>query len=69
MSIMTMNMSGYEIEHNDVASERYGDEVLYAGWVPSLGLREAQPEQTGIPPMLAMADVDAFLRKMYASQR
>jgi hypothetical protein len=69
MGVLTMNMSGYEIERGETVETAYGEEVLCAGWVPALALRESQPECATVPPELAAADVDAFLRKMYAWQR
>lgn len=69
MGVLTMNMSSYEIGRDDAAASRYGDEVLCAGWVPVLSMHQARPEQTPMPAELATADVEAFLRKMYACQR
>lgn len=69
MGMLTMNMSGYEIERDDVAEPGYGEEVLCAGWVPALALRESQPERKTMPAELATLDVEVFLRKMYAYQR
>lgn len=69
MGVLTMNMSGYEIERGETAESDYGDEVLCAGWVPTLALREASPEPRVMPAELATMDVETFLRKMYAWQR
>jgi hypothetical protein len=69
MGTFSMNMSSYEIERGENMASGYGDEVLCAGWIPVLGLREAHSEHVEIPPALARMDVDAFLRKMYACQR
>lgn len=69
MGVLTMNMSGYEVEREDVAESRYGNEVLCAGWVPTLALREAEPERATMPAELATVDAEVFLRKMYAYQR
>lgn len=69
MSIVTMDMSSYEIEHSDTGVAEYGDEVMCAGWVPALGLCEAQPEHAETASLAAQMDVDAFLRKMYRWQR
>ncbi|OGT00365.1 MAG: hypothetical protein A3F73_06090 [Gallionellales bacterium RIFCSPLOWO2_12_FULL_59_22] len=63
-----MDMSSYEVERNEAAFD-YGDEVLCAGWVPSLACLQPQAEEKVLPADLAMADIDAFLRKMYACQR
>lgn len=69
MGVLTMNMSGYEIERGEVAESGYDDEVLCAGWVPTLALRESSPESRVMPAELATMDVETFLRKMYAWQR
>jgi len=69
MGTFSMDMSGYEAESGEAMMPGYGDEVLCAGWIPALGLREAQPEHVEIPPALARMDVDAFLRTMYTCQR
>jgi hypothetical protein len=70
----TMSMSGYEIVREAVASEEYGDEVMYAGWNPQLA--SACDQSTGktdrhpaLPCELATVDVDAFLQQMYKCQR
>lgn len=69
MSTFCMDMSSYKIERDNPEASTYSHEVLNAGWVPTLGLREVQSEHAGIPASLADADVEAFLRKMYAHQR
>ncbi len=69
MGVLTMNMSGYEIERDEAAESAYGEDVLCAGWVPALALRESQQEHVAMPAELGTADVEAFLRKMYAWQR
>jgi hypothetical protein len=69
MGVLTMNMSGYEIERDDAEASRYDEEVLCAGWVPTLALREVLPERAMMPAELATVDVEAFLRKMYRCQR
>lgn len=72
MSILTMNMSGYEIQRNEERETEYGEEVLNAGWVPRLALQEVLAlqweNQHSIPADLANVDVHAFLRKMYRNQ-
>ena len=77
MSILTMDMSSYEVERGKATE--YGDEVLDAGWVPALvlaaqwvpmlALQEVHSEHLDVPASMANVDVDAFLCKMYASQR
>lgn len=69
MGTFCMDMSSYEVERDEPITSAYGDEVLYAGWIPALGLHEAHSEHVEMPPALAKVDVDAFLRKMYACQR
>lgn len=69
MSTFCMDMSSYEVERSEAMASDYGDEVLCAGWVPALGLREAHSEHVEMPSTLAKVDVDSFLRKMYACQR
>lgn len=73
MSILTMNMSGYEIQRNEEREAEYGEEVLNAGWVPRLAQQEVLAlqweNQHSIPSDLANVDVYAFLRKMYRNQR
>ncbi|HLP98034.1 MAG TPA: hypothetical protein VK149_06285 [Sideroxyarcus sp.] len=71
---IVMNMSGYEIEREEVAVERYGDEVMQAGWNPQLSLASAYPtarieRRPALPAGLENVDVDAFLQKMYEFQR
>jgi hypothetical protein len=70
---IVMNMSGYEIEREEVAVEGYGDEVMYAELIPQLVLvddsRVAEVgKRTELPAGLANVDVDAFLKKMYEYQ-
>ena len=84
MSIVTMSMSEYTIEPDDSMAvgqanlshgdgTQYGDEVLYAGWNPSLALQQHIYTETSqivaMPRELATADVESFLNKMYAYQR
>jgi hypothetical protein len=72
MAIM-MNMSGYEIEREEVAIEEYGDEVMCAGWNPQLALvgdrHVAEMDKHAVfPRELANVDVETFLQKMYKYQ-
>ena len=73
MSIVTMNMNDYEVERDDSMAEEYGDEVLCAGWNPSLALQQhtytERSHPAAMPLDLVAADVDLFLKKMYAYQR
>jgi hypothetical protein len=69
---IVMNMSSYEIERVEEVVESYGDEVMYAGWNPQLAQTEVAhiaPAHPAFPPSLGEADIEAFLRKMYANQR
>jgi len=71
---ITMNMSGYEIEREDDATEEYGDEVMCAEWNPQLALIHAElgvPDatHTAFTRELADLDVDTFLKKMYEYQQ
>lgn len=68
MSVLTMDMSSYEVERCETTASGYGDEVLNAGWVPALGLREVGAEHVEMPSVPRIMDVDAFLRKMYRFQ-
>jgi len=73
MSIVTMDMCEYEIERNDSQAEKYGDEVLYAGWNPDLALQERIYDEinqpAAMPLKLVSVDVESFLKEMYAYQR
>lgn len=73
MSIINMNMSSYEVQQVDSRAVDYGDEVLCAGWVPSLALHQSLPQdwenKSAMPANLANVDADLFLRRMYAHQR
>ena len=73
MSIVTMNMSDYEIEQDGSKIEEYGDEVLCAGWNPSLALQQhtdtERSHTSAMPRELAAIDINIFLKKMYACQR
>jgi len=69
MGTFNMDMSSYEIERGNARATDYGDEVLCAGWIPSLATHQPHPEETALPADFAAVDVDAFLRKMYVFQR
>lgn len=69
---IVMDMSSFEIERVEEVSEGYDAEVMYAGWNPQLALAEVAhiaPAHPAFPPSLGEADIEAFLRKMYANQR
>ncbi len=69
-----MNMDGYEIECKPDTREEYGDDVMYAGYLPQLvATCEKHVNESGknmsVPGELASVDVDAFLQMMYKFQR
>ncbi|MFA6203222.1 MAG: hypothetical protein WC710_08575 [Gallionella sp.] len=63
MSIVTMNMSSYEIERSDL-SLRPADEMP----CPQLRMHIADAEPVTLPHCLVALDVDALLLKMDADQ-
>ena len=70
MSTITMDMSSYEVEPDSAANDEYGVEVLNAGWSPELALQPLHPsEHHELPRSLVIADVTAFINKMYVYQR
>ncbi|MFA6972256.1 MAG: hypothetical protein WC208_12770 [Gallionella sp.] len=66
MSIVTMNMSSFEIERNNSAV--YGNEVTCADWHPALTLQSGIENRKAVsmPPDLVAIDMNAFLKKMHA---
>jgi len=69
MGTFSMDTSSCEIERGAAAASDYGDEVLCAGWIPSLACHRPHTDKTALPVDLARVDVDAFLHKMYTCQR
>lgn len=69
MGTFSMDMSSYEIECSKTIASNYSDEVLCAGWIPSLACHQPRTEKAALPADLARVDVETFLRKMYACQR
>lgn len=73
MSVLTMDMSSYEVRQDDSSAAKYDDEVLCSGWVPTLALQQSLPldweNKSSIPQQLVDADAETFLNKMYAYQR
>lgn len=71
MATVTMNMGDYTIERDAALEERYGEEVLCAGWNPALHLARqerlsAEPAKRGdMPADLAAMDMEQFVRRMY----
>jgi len=66
MSILTMNMSSYEIETADKPA--YTEEILCTGWNPALALQVNATNKQNLPADLLAADVESFLKRMYVSQ-
>ena len=72
MSVLTMDMSSYEVRNSALPEDvEYSEEVLCSGWVPTLATQLSQDfENRGsIPEDLATVDAALFLRKMYLLQR
>lgn len=69
MSIVTMDMSGFEIERNH--SVAYDDEVLCADWnsTPTLQHQTLTREHNVLPQDMIAVDTEAFLQRMYAYQQ
>lgn len=67
MDMVCMDMDSDEVGR--VNAPDYDDEVLCAGWVPTLALHQAHQKRPAMPADLAAVDVETFLRKMYACQR
>lgn len=69
-----MNMDYEKIEEYSMDAE-YGDEILSAGWNPSVDLvcqeqrYSERNEQVSMPADLTTEIIDLFLRKMYSIQR
>ncbi len=69
MSIVTMNMSSFEIARNvSVAGD---DEVMSADFSPALTLQQqtANRKLHSMPPDMIAIDADAFLQRIYAYQQ
>lgn len=71
MSVFTMDMGSYEVEKNATATDEYSEEVLCAGWVPTLAVQRSSDfeNRASIPKSLVNVDAELFLRKMYSCQR
>jgi hypothetical protein len=69
----TMNISGYEIEREEVATDKYDDEAMRAEWITRLQVNElpaaTEDRRTAFPPELVNVDIDDFLQKMYEYRR
>jgi hypothetical protein len=70
--VITMDMtSGTPRNAMQSDSERYGDEVLNANWLPqpALGLQCANtPARVAYAAALANLDIDDFLARLYRAQ-
>lgn len=64
MSIVTMNMSSYEIEYNDSYSHDDCTE-----WHPALALQLRRESIKPMPPDLTLVDAEMFMQQMHAYQR
>lgn len=68
------DMGSYEEQRESMEAD-YGDEVMYAGWIPAIALMcLLQPfvsthKLTTIPSDLATVNADLFMQRMYAYQR
>ena len=73
MSIITMNMSDYKIEHDDSMKAECDYEVSGTVGSPALALQEYTETEINrpapIPQDLVSVDVETFLKRMYAYQR
>ncbi len=70
MSTMTMDMSSYEIDADCAKDVGYAEEILNSGWNPELSVQHhLATEHHDMSRTMAIEDIPAFLRKMYASQR
>lgn len=65
MTTLTMNMSSFEIEHN----ESVMDEVMCSGWNPDLALYPHTEHKETIPTDMVQLDAEAFLNRMYTYQQ
>jgi len=68
---IVMDMSSLEIEHGGLMEREYGEEVMYASWVPVVAvdcLPQPVPARkwSGIPADVAAMDAESFLQKFYA---
>lgn len=70
---ITINISGYEVERGEVATDKYDDEARRAEWIARLQVNElpaaTEDRRTAFPPELVNVDVDDFLQKMYDYRR
>ncbi len=48
MGTFSMDMSSYEVERDAAIATDYGDEVLCAGWIPSLACHQPYTGETAL---------------------
>ena len=60
MSIVTMDMSSYEI------SQQVNDEAVRLDRSPALALQQQSGTEDSIPPNMVKMDNDAFIKRMHA---
>ncbi|MDB5801682.1 MAG: hypothetical protein JWL63_2621 [Rhodocyclales bacterium] len=53
-------------------TERYGEEVLNANWLPqpalALGLQSVCASEASAPRTMLLTDIDSFMSRLYSSQ-
>jgi len=59
MSIVTMDMSSYEVSHSD------GDESVQSNWTPALALQEQNELADAMPQDMVTMNTDVFIKRMY----
>lgn len=64
MSIVTMDISSFEIERNDPLAT--ADEC--ADWTPAPALQHYSRQPDALPVNLILSDTETFLNRMYAYQ-
>jgi hypothetical protein len=72
MSVLTMDMSSYEVQKDDSPATEYDDDILCSGWIPTLALQQSLPQdwenKSSMPEDMVNVDAEIFLRKMYSYQ-
>lgn len=73
MNTVVVKMNGCDIEYAASMIERYGEEIMNAGWNPQLALMGtsplAQSTHANLLSDFAGMDIDAFVKKLYEYQR
>lgn len=71
---IVINVNSYGTAY-DAMEAQYGEEIMCAGWNPTVALVCQQPslvstqKQATMPADLVTADVESFLQQMYLHQR